>query len=143
MRSLKVCGVLIFLLGCEGAVDGGGAADGATVPDLMARGADAAPAEDPCTNVVVTIGDLEIFAYEASRVDATSEQAGVDDGRACSRASVLPFGGVELAEASAACTASGFTLSAGARPSSRLDHARTVSRRRGSSTSRATSGSGP
>lgn len=75
---------------------------------------DAAAAPAGCLDAVVRVGDLEIFAYEASRADATGAAAGADSTAACSRAGVLPWADATLPEARAACAASGFELCAGA-----------------------------
>ena len=85
----------------------------------LARGPDPvdpdgpAPA-DPCLAAIARLGDLEIFAYEASRPDADAGRAGVDSSRACARSGVLPWAEVTLPEARSACAASGFALCAGA-----------------------------
>jgi hypothetical protein len=81
-------------------------------PDLP----DAAQAQTPagCLDAVVRVGDLEIFAHEASRADATEAAAGADATAACSRPGVLPWADATLPEARAACAASGFALCDGA-----------------------------
>ena len=104
-------------------VDGAVAPDMAWVADVAVPvGGDAAPAadvavppppEDPCLASVVRVGDTEVFAYEASRPDATDLEAGEDEARACSVAGVVPWSGMTLAVASAACVASGFELCSG------------------------------
>jgi hypothetical protein len=115
-------------------VDGGPLADqGAPTLDARtadARTADARPAEDagledatspdaapdvegpqtPCLSGVVALGDFEIFAFEASRPDATAAASGVAGGGACSRPEVLPWVNLTRADAEAACSASGFRL---------------------------------
>jgi len=78
-------------------------------PDALPPAPDAAPA-DPCLERVVRVGDVEVFVYEASRLDADAEGAGADDGRACSRRGVLPWIDLTAADAQAACEASGFGL---------------------------------
>lgn len=124
----RVLGLLALLCGC-GAADeveqagqavepaDGAAADaeaagdaGAVAPDAAPPDADAAgdPPGDCLT--LVRVGDLEVFAYEASRPDADAEQAGADGARACSRPGVLPWTTVTVPEARAACAASGFRL---------------------------------
>lgn len=86
----------------------------------MALAEDGAVAEDggapmpvevePCVQTVV-LGDLEIFAYEASRVDATADAAGFDEsGGLCSRPGVLPWTGLTWPDANRVCMAHGFRL---------------------------------
>jgi hypothetical protein len=59
--------------------------------------------------------DFWIYAYEASRPDATGSSSGAESaGRSCSRASVLPWGNVTYAQAKAACAATGKRLCTGA-----------------------------
>ncbi len=53
---------------------------------------------------------FEVDLYEASRPDATIDDAGVDDSRACSVPGVLPWGSVDYAGAVAACEATGKRL---------------------------------
>ena len=65
-----------------------------------------------CVESVVRVGDVEIFAYEASRPDATEMSSGEDGARACSRAGVVPWVNVALPTAVAACAASGFHVCA-------------------------------
>ena len=92
--------------------DGAVGADGAThdaAPPADGAIADAAP-PDPCLAAVVRVGEIEVFAYEASRLDATAEGAGEDATRACSVAGVVPWTGMALEAAQAACGASGFEV---------------------------------
>ena len=86
--------------------------DGAIPPDARAPATDAGP-PDPCLESVVRVGDVEVFAYEASRPDADGEGPGVDETRACSKGGVWPWSGMTRAEAAAACAASGFELCGG------------------------------
>lgn len=58
----------------------------------------------------VRVGDLEVFAYEASRRDATGEVAGLDTSAVCARPGVLPWTLVTQADAEAACASAGFDL---------------------------------
>jgi hypothetical protein len=51
-----------------------------------------------------------IYAFEASRVDAEPDAAGVSFARACSRGGVLPWTGVSAVEAEAACAQAGLAL---------------------------------
>ncbi|MCB9521944.1 MAG: hypothetical protein H6702_01020 [Myxococcales bacterium] len=107
----------------DGALDGTAApvdaapTDAATDATLGDDGAvDAAAAPDgggpsPCVQTV-RVGEVEVFAYEASRVDATEASQGAAtaaDG-VCSRAGVIPWTEVTQAEARAACAAVGFHL---------------------------------
>ena len=88
----------------------------ATVADAAFDTASAAPdAEvDPgCLGAVVTVGDVEVFAYEASRSDSSADSAGSATDRACSKPGVLPWATITLDQARAACTASGFALCTG------------------------------
>jgi hypothetical protein len=54
--------------------------------------------------------DVHVYAYEASRPDATATAAGVSGARACSRPKVMPWAHVTFAEAQAACQAAGMRL---------------------------------
>lgn len=63
----------------------------------------------PCIETV-RVGGVEIFAYEASRRDATADAAGGDGGAVCSRAGVLPWTGITWADANRVCLAEGFRL---------------------------------
>ncbi len=65
-----------------------------------------------CRQTVVVDG-WEVFAFEASRADATAEAAGAAD-EACSRRGVLPWTGLTVVDARAACEAVGFSLCTGA-----------------------------
>ena len=58
--------------------------------------------------------DFYIYAYEASRPDASATSVGASAARSCSRAEVLPWSGVTMAEATAACAAGGKRLCTGA-----------------------------
>lgn len=122
--------------GASGAVDGGGAeanrsaGDAAGAPAMDASGGDAAggggdgggdagaaadggpggPVEvAPCVETV-RVGALEVFAYEASRPDATDLEAGSDEARPCSRAGVLPWTNIAWPDASRVCLGAGFRL---------------------------------
>ncbi len=54
--------------------------------------------------------DLWIYAYEASRPDATQESQGTVSERSCSRSNVLPWTNLTYPEARAACEAAGLRL---------------------------------
>ncbi|MBN2341952.1 MAG: fibro-slime domain-containing protein, partial [Deltaproteobacteria bacterium] len=65
-----------------------------------------------CADAVVRIDydsdgdtDYEIFAYEATRFGADTDDAGSGNGVACSRPNAIPWTGVTLAGAEAACAA--------------------------------------
>lgn len=77
----------------EVAPDGSESSDAAT-----AQSDSGAPAG--CLEAIVTVGQMEIFAYEASD----------SEGRACSRQGVTPWTGLTRAEAESACASSGFAL---------------------------------
>lgn len=68
------------------------------------------PPEDDCIARIVRIGGMDVFAFEASRADATADAAGGDEARACSQAGVLPWTEVTIEQAEAHCTAAGFHL---------------------------------
>ncbi len=87
--------------------DSGDGADAALDPDGGMPG----PVEvEPCVQTV-TIGDLEIFAYEASRVDATDVEPGFDESAGlCSQPGVLPWTGLTWPDANRVCMAHGFRL---------------------------------
>lgn len=78
--------------------------------DALGLDPDAAPPPMGCLGAVVQVAGVEIFQYEASRPDATGDNAGADDSAACSRPGVLPWTFLTIAEARAACEASGFRL---------------------------------
>ena len=63
-----------------------------------------------CLAGVIRVGQLEVFAYEASRPDALAGDGGEDQTRACSRSGVVPWVDAAIDEARAACEASGFRL---------------------------------
>lgn len=88
------------------------AVDAAPPPPDAAPTPDAAP-PDPCLAAVVAVGDVEVFAHEASRPDATNQSEGEDATRACSVAGVLPWTDLTVDDARAACEASGFALCSG------------------------------
>jgi hypothetical protein len=78
-------------------------------------------ADEDFQDAVVNVGAVTIFAYEASRPGATADAAGRDpnpdddittyvEGRACSRAGVLPWSDVTWREASDACAAANARL---------------------------------
>ncbi len=75
----------------------------------VAQTADAAVG-GPCLAGVVRVGEVEVFAYEASRPDADGENPGVDETRACSVPGAVPWTGMTLDVATAACAASGFAV---------------------------------
>jgi hypothetical protein len=84
---------------CDGIVDNGDPADPARVREPMVRidgGALAAP--------------IYMYAYEASRPDATASSPGQSPARACARAGVLPWSNISYPEAVAACQAAGKRL---------------------------------
>lgn len=54
--------------------------------------------------------DLWVYKYEASRADATDASAGILNGRACARASVLPWTDLTFDQAKSACEAAGLML---------------------------------
>ena len=63
------------------------------------------------TDAYVTLpGGSQMFAYEASRPDATNLGSGVNAFRACSNVGKLPWGNLTIDQASAACTAAGARL---------------------------------
>ena len=96
-------------------MDSAGAPVDAAPPAADGPAADgpAATPDPGCLAAVVTLGDLEIFAYEAVRSDATADAEGVAVDKACSRPGVLPWSTVTLDQARAACAASGFELCSG------------------------------
>ena len=55
-------------------------------------------------------GSLWMYAYEASRPDASASVSGTTAARACSKPAVLPWTGVSFAVASDACAAAGLRL---------------------------------
>ncbi|MCA9666021.1 MAG: SUMF1/EgtB/PvdO family nonheme iron enzyme [Myxococcales bacterium] len=69
---------------------------------------------DATVRVQRTVGgtayNFEIYAYEASRPDASSSSSGTQEARACSKPGVLPWGGVTYASALKACQAAGMRL---------------------------------
>ena len=60
--------------------------------------------------VAIDGGSLYVYRYEAARPDATDEQAGASNKRACSRAGVMPWTNVTYEEAEAACDAANMRL---------------------------------
>jgi hypothetical protein len=58
-------------------------------------------------------GGVKMFVYEASRPDATDDDAGERNARACSKPEVLPWVSVSFAGAEAACEAAGYRLCSG------------------------------
>ena len=84
---------------CDGVVDNGDPTDPARVEEPM---------------VAVSGGGLAktvyVYAYEASRPDATAASAGASSARACARPGVLPWTGITYPEAEAACQAAGKRL---------------------------------
>lgn len=108
--------------------DGAGRSDGGQVPagDTQTLEADAhvgdaggvapdtSPPPDaasalPCV-ATVALGGYEIFAFEASRPDATAAERGADGASVCSRPGVLPWTDLTVAQARAACETVGFSL---------------------------------
>ncbi|MHC4838795.1 MAG: MopE-related protein, partial [Planctomycetota bacterium] len=71
---------------------------------------------DEDSNVVVTVpagggvGEFDIFAFEASRPDATGDSVGRSLARACSKSGALPWVDVDYATARAACQAVGLDI---------------------------------
>ena len=61
---------------------------------------------------MVSLGDFEVMAYEASRLDARSDEEGELDSGVCSRAGVRPWTRVTWEEAQAACGSAGMELCA-------------------------------
>ena len=61
-------------------------------------------------SVVQVRSDLWMYAYEASRIDATDTQSGIITSRTCSRAGVLPWTNITYNEALAACQSAGMKL---------------------------------
>jgi MYXO-CTERM domain-containing protein len=53
---------------------------------------------------------VKVFAYEASRPDATDDEAGGSSLRACSKAGVLPWTSVSFETAKTACESAGYRL---------------------------------
>jgi hypothetical protein len=58
----------------------------------------------------VNLGSFQIFAYEASRPDATGSSAGSASAAACSRSGVVPWSNVTHPQAEAACATIGARL---------------------------------
>lgn len=86
--------------------DAGGEGDAGAAVD----GGSGGPVEvAPCVETV-RVGALEVFAYEASRPDATDVEAGSDEARPCSRAGVLPWTNIAWPDASRVCLGAGFRL---------------------------------
>ncbi len=69
--------------------------------------------EEGCAVAWVSMGDFEIFKYEASRSDATASDQGSAVGAACSVAGVVPWTQVTWLEARASCEAAGARLCLG------------------------------
>lgn len=99
--------------GGEGGGPGGAGGDGGSGGEGGAGGAGGEVGEpvevEPCVEVV-QLGDLEVFAYEASRSDADADNAGTDAATVCSRPGVLPWTGIAWPDASRVCLAAGFRL---------------------------------
>lgn len=94
--------------GGEGGAGGDGGAGGG--PGGAGGVGGGEPVEvEPCVEVV-RVGDLEVFAYEASRADADGLSAGADDSTVCSRPGVLPWTSIAWPDASRTCLAAGFRL---------------------------------
>ena len=112
--KIKPWMMLVGLLACEPVDDetpGQSGLGDARVVDAESAdmgAADSAVELRECLQTV-TIGDLEIFAFEASRSDAQPSTSGTSE-EVCSRAGVLPWATISLPEAEAACTAAGFHL---------------------------------
>ncbi len=112
------------------AADGSATECSAGAPDPAVRDDDACDGlDDDCDGFTdedfedawVQVGDFEVYAFEASRPGATAEVPGFDprpddevvafvEERACSRAGVLPWADMTLAEANVACRAAGARL---------------------------------
>ena len=84
---------------CDGIVDNGAANDPARVREPMVAVSGGGLA-----------GTVYVYAYEASRPDATAASAGQSGARACARAGVPPWTNVTYVEAAAACQAAGKRL---------------------------------
>ncbi len=84
---------------CDGIVDNGDASDPARVREPMVAISGGGVS-----------GTVYMYAYEASRPDATSASAGRSGARACARPGVLPWNNVSHPEAAAACRAAGKRL---------------------------------
>lgn len=67
-----------------------------------------------CEQVWRQLGGFEMFAFEASRPDATAQAAGEDGASVCSREGVLPWTEVSWVEAAEACESIGARLCTGA-----------------------------
>ncbi len=75
------------------------------------------PRSAPGTNPSYVVDDmvqvrsnLYVYAYEASRPDATAMSGGANNARSCSRANVLPWTQITAPQAAAACAAAGYRL---------------------------------
>jgi len=75
-------------------------------------GGDGGQVEPPpeCVIETVVAEGVEIFAFEVSRADATAGSVGVEEGRLCSRAGVMPWTDITVGDAEAACQSAGFRL---------------------------------
>jgi hypothetical protein len=60
--------------------------------------------------VIELSSGVKVFKYEASRPDATDEEAGTSTLRACSKPGALPWTSVSYASAKSACEAAGYRL---------------------------------
>jgi hypothetical protein len=61
-------------------------------------------------DTMVNVGTIWVYAYEASRTDATNSAQGASNVRPCSRAGVLPWTNITHAEAENACQSIGLRL---------------------------------
>lgn len=143
METSRWMGACAFVLGlccaCSGGsgasgvgMDVGGDAGGDTSGDVVEDVADAEPdvadTSDDVERVDVPPGcgptwvrtdpatgtASEMFAWEASRLDATATSAGTDNRSVCSQPGVLPWTEVSQPEAAAACASIGARLCMGA-----------------------------
>jgi hypothetical protein len=72
---------------------------------------DPGPEPSYVVDPVVQVGaSLWVYAYEASRPDATHDDSGIIDARACAREGVLPWTNVDRDEAIAACAGADMAL---------------------------------
>jgi hypothetical protein len=84
--------------------------DGLTDETAAAPGPDPSYVVEDMIHVDWDGHDFWIYTFEASRPDATTDDAGAVETRACSRADVLPWASVTYDQATAACAAVGMRL---------------------------------